>query len=287
MRAADLGLVDDLFEMSSGYVLDFNNRTFSEFFRDELSIDIDDPRLSAEGNSKAKRLRYLLRVSNPNTRIRVLLALWDYRQDGLRRTRRDETIPGAEEEFYALLERLGGKRRQPKRHQGNGAASGDIDDETHEKLKRKLIEVSNMEPQARGYAFEGFLKELFSAHGLAPRASFRLVGEQIDGSFELMSETYLLEAKWQGGKIGAADLRAFNAKAEDKAAWTRGLFVSVNGFTEDGLAAFGRGKRLICMDGLDLSDMFDRRLSLAVVVRLKARRLAETGNPFERVRDLV
>jgi uncharacterized protein YjbI with pentapeptide repeats len=31
-----------------------------------------------------------------------------------------------------------------------------------------------------------------------PRGSFRLIGEQIDGSFHLEGETYLLEAKWQG-----------------------------------------------------------------------------------------
>ena len=43
IRAIDLRLIDDLFEMGGGYVLDFSNRTFAEFFADELGIDIDRP----------------------------------------------------------------------------------------------------------------------------------------------------------------------------------------------------------------------------------------------------
>jgi len=81
-------------------------------------------------------------------------------------------------------------------------------------------------------------------------------------------------------------LRSFNAKLEDKAAWTRGLFVSNSGFTDDGLEAFGRGKRVVCMDGLDLYETLDRRLSLEDVIAGKVRRAAESGQPFVRVRDL-
>jgi hypothetical protein len=146
--------------------------------------------------------------------------------------------------------------------------------------------VSQLEPQARGYAYEKFLKDLFDANGLAARASFRLLGEQIDGSFELAAETYLLEAKWTSLQTGATDLRSFNGKVEEKAAWSRGLFVSYSGFTPDGLAAFGRGKRVVCMDGLDLYEMLDKNLSFADVMAKKVRRAAESGNPFVRVRDL-
>ena len=153
-------------------------------------------------------------------------------------------------------------------------------------LKSRLIEITCLAPQPRGYEFERFLKALFDASGLGARAAFRLIGEQIDGSFQLSGETYLLEAKWTDPKIGAADLRSFNAKLEDKAAWTRGLFVSNSGFTDDGLEAFGRGKRVVCMDGLDLYETLDRRLSLEDVIARKVRRAAESGQPFVPVRDL-
>ena len=138
----------------------------------------------------------------------------------------------------------------------------------------------------RGHAFEKFLKDLFDEYGLSARGSFRLEGEQIDGSFVLDDDTYLLEAKWTNDKVGAATLHAFNAKVEDKARWSRGLFISQSGFSEEGLTAFGRGKSVICMDGLDLYDILSQRLDLASVLALKVRRVAETGEAFLRVRDL-
>src|ERR1051325_4184555 len=72
IRALDMRLIDDLFGMGGGYVLDFSDRTFAEFFSDELDIDIDHPEFSVEGTSKAKRLRYFLRTSDSSTRVRVL-----------------------------------------------------------------------------------------------------------------------------------------------------------------------------------------------------------------------
>ncbi len=46
---------EELFGMRSGYVLDFTDRTFSEFFRSTVQLNIDDPKYGA--TSKAKRLR--------------------------------------------------------------------------------------------------------------------------------------------------------------------------------------------------------------------------------------
>ena len=255
LRAMDIRLIDDLFEMGSGYVLDFSDRTFSEFFDQELGIDIDDPTYRVEGTSKAKRLRYLLKMSDPATRVRVLKALWEYRAFSQKRRRVEDPIPKSQAEFARLVERIEGGptagvsrgSQQPSQPAPVVNASALAD------LKLRLLRLSELAPQPRGYEFERFLKALFDANGLGARASFRLVGEQIDGSFELASETYLLEAKWTDAPAGAADLRAFNGKAEEKAAWTRGLFVSNSGFTEDGLVAFGRGKRVVCMDGLDLT----------------------------------
>lgn len=63
-------------------------------------------------------------------------------------------------------------------------------------------------------------------------------------------------------------------------------YVSNSGFTDDGLLAFGRGKRVICVDGLDLYEMLDREIPWKKVLELKVRRAAETGLPFIRVREL-
>jgi len=79
---------------------------------------------------------------------------------------------------------------------------------------------------------------------------------------------------------------SFHGKVEDKIAWARGLFVSYAGYSEQGLDAFG-GKRIMLMDSLDLHDTLRRGLSFADVIALNARRAAETGRTFVRVRDLI
>ena len=285
IRSIDMSLIDDLFGMGSGYVLDFSDKTYSIFFS-ELGIDIDAPRFAVEGTSKAKRLRYFLRSSQPNVALKVLLALWEYREAQRRRKRQEETFPNAETEFWGLIERLGGKRPITAKPPPNTSSPTKVDIQVSHALRDKLLTITQLEPQPRGYAYEKFWRDLFDAHGLQARSSFRLVGEQIDGSFVLDSETYLLEAKWRGPRTIAADLHAFQGKLEQKAHWARGLFVSDSGFSEDGLIAFGSGKRVICMDGLDLHDMLDRGVSFPEVMARKVRRAAESGMAFVRVRDL-
>lgn len=282
IRSLDMKFVDDIFEMGSGYVLDFSDPSMSRFFAEELNVDIDDDAYREQGTSKAKRLRcYLNKVDLP-TAVTTLRALWDYRE-GLRKHRgREEWVHNAEGRFHSLLNRMQGKPDAGPAEPPKAA----YDRPKVLALKQRLIELAALAPQPRGYAFEAWLRDAFNFYGLEAREPFRNRGEQIDGSFVLQGETYLLEAKWEAAKTGAADLHAFQGKLEQKAAWARGLFVSNSGFTDDGLVAFGRGKRVVCMDGLDLFDMLDRERPLNVALDRKVRRAAETGLPFERIRDL-
>jgi hypothetical protein len=286
IKASDMRFLDDLFGMGDGYVLDFSNPTFAQFFKDELNVDIDQSRFAAEGTSKAKRLRYFCRTAPKSEVIKLLIALWEYRESNRRRAGATGKIPNAAQELGKLIQRLGGIMPSEVAAAKPKSSVTRIDDVLAEGLLRALMETSQLEPQARGYAFEKFLNALFRANNLAPRDSFRNRGEQIDGSFEVESATYLLEAKWTAAKVDVSALRSFNSKVEDKATWSRGLLVSDSGFSDDGLHAFGRGKRIVCMDGLDLADMLQRRIALADVLARKVRRAAETGDAFVRVRDL-
>jgi hypothetical protein len=287
LKSIDIKLLDEIFEMGGGYVLDFSNRSFSEFFNEELGINIDNPAYDVNGISKAKRLHFYLRQTSTDNVIKVLLALWEYREAIRRRAGEKEVMPCAKGELFLLIKKLGGKPPEDIKPQAAQRAFSSLSNEMATDLLNKLMRVSSLEPHPRGFAFEKFLKELFDANGMDGRASFRVVGEQIDGSFEMSGETYLLEAKWTSKPVDAADLRSFNAKVEDKASWSRGLFVSDSGFTEDGLLAFGKGKRLVCMDGLDICEMLQKKLSLQEVLSKKVRRAAETGKPFVRLRELV
>lgn len=283
IRSIDMLFLDELFEMRSGYVLNFSDRTMSRFFAEELNVDIDDPVYAEHGGSKGKRLRCYLQKVEVSAVVKTLRALWDYREAIRMRDGKAEGVENAQGRLLSLINRLEGK---PDAQSAGEPPKPAFDKPRLLALRNDLIGFVQLSPQARGYAFETLLRDLFNVYGLQAREPFRLKGEQIDGSFMLQGETYLVEAKWQEAPTGVADLHTFHGKLEQKAAWTRGLFVSNSGFTEDGLVAFGKGKRVVCMDGLDLYETLSRELPLNHVLESKVRRAAETGLPFARVRDL-
>jgi hypothetical protein len=65
---------EDLLEMSSGYVLNFTDRTFTEFFRD-FGVNIDESKYKTNGLSKAKRLRCFWETEDRLLIIKVLKEL--------------------------------------------------------------------------------------------------------------------------------------------------------------------------------------------------------------------
>ena len=266
--------------MDGGLVLDFSNRTFEDFFREVVGVPIYDTRYALGSGSKANRMRAFWRVATAD-QIRALL---QGILEGWEIYSRAPITDSARALLQGIIRKLGGCNTIGEAPQSDSDIR--IDAKVSERLTSDLLRVTALAPQTRGYAYEAFLKALFNAYGLSARASFRLTGEQIDGSFVLHHDTYLLEAKWQNPTVGAAELHIFEGKLGEKAAWSRGLFVSNSGFTTDGLQAFGRGKRVICMDGFDLSEMLRRRLSFVAVIDMKIRRAAETGHPLVSVREL-
>ena len=157
-----------------------------------------------------------------------------------------------------------------------------LNKEIIEKLKSDLIALTALNPQERGFAFEKFLNELFTAFKLDPRSSFRIIGEQVDGSFQLGADVYLVEAKWQNKQIDQSELLIFHGKVVGKSSWSRGLFVSYSGFTSDGLTAYSKGRstNMIGMDSQDLFHILNGEMSLVEAINRKARRAAETGEFF-------
>lgn len=139
---------------------------------------------------------------------------------------------------------------------------------------------------AAGIALEKLLYRLFQLFDLNPREDFRITGEQIDGAFILDHETYLLEAKWEAKPVSEAALLTFRGKIEGKSGFTRGLFLSINGFTAESLAAITRGKQptFILAHGADLSAVFEQAIRFDELLRQKVRNLAETGEMLTRAK---
>ena len=149
-------------------------------------------------------------------------------------------------------------------------------------FKQRFIEMCTADdtPQARGYALEKLLNEFLEFEGLNPRGSFKIIGEQIDGSFTWNGQTSLVEAKWTSGLIDGSGFGAFVYKITGKTANTRGLFIAVNGYSPQAIASLnGKGAlRFVCIDGAHLMRSFDA--GLPNLLDVVWRHADETGEAY-------
>ena len=67
--------------MSSGYVLNFSDRTYARFFVEEVDRDIDDPRFQVESGSKAWRMRSFWDQEDNWVVVKCLSALLEHARD--------------------------------------------------------------------------------------------------------------------------------------------------------------------------------------------------------------
>lgn len=135
--------------------------------------------------------------------------------------------------------------------------------------------------QGRGFELERIMYELFDLFDLDPKASFKNLGEQIDGAFSLESTEYLFEAKWHKELVNKADMAVFTDKVRTKLENTLGVFLSVNGFSQDGVAAHqAGGASILLMDGGDLMAVLEERIDLTSLLLRKKRHASQTGQIY-------
>lgn len=148
--------------------------------------------------------------------------------------------------------------------------------------------VSSNYPQKRGFQLEKLLKDLFNLFDLDSKASFKIVGEQIDGMFTFENNDFLLEAKWHKDPIDISSLDSFSGKLSRRLENTLGLFISVNGFSPDAIQAHSTGRRLmILMDGSDLMAVLEGRIDLIQLLARKRRYAAQTGNIYLGIHEIM
>lgn len=147
-------------------------------------------------------------------------------------------------------------------------------------LKTEFYDLSKLDNrQEAGYRLEKLLSRLFEISALNSRSPFKVCGEQIDGSVEIDNNIYLIEVKWTKKPINESDLLVFRGKVEGKSSFTRGMFLSINGFTEDAIKAITTGKQpnFFLLDGYDLTTVLEEKCSLGELLRHKIGKLAEEG----------
>ncbi len=152
-------------------------------------------------------------------------------------------------------------------------------------LKNEFFQIAvNSNPQNRGHQFEKFLNELFNFFDLDAKSSFKITGEQIDGSFTFDNTDYLLEAKWQKKPIDAQELYGFGGKIQGKLKNTLGLYMSLEGFSPESTKTDSSVvKAIILMDGADLMQVLEGRIKLTDMLYIKRRHAAQTGEIFYRI----
>jgi hypothetical protein len=267
--------LEQLLGMKTGYVLDFSDRTFAEFVSDATGLNIFDERYNYASGSKANRLRAFWQKEDNATVGKLMGEVLNYSE---------QTGPLAEV-CRLIVARLlqGGIPITPAQTQAQDEQQSVLDlalSQVLRQLKDEFLQLAGQRDRsAAGLALEKLLNRLFVLFGLQPRQPFRVVGEQIDGSFQMDAETYLLESKWEKHPLPEADLLVFREKILGKSTFTRGVLIALNGVSGPARDAITRGKApcFFVMDGHDLLMVLSEKISLTDFLRMRMRLLAEEG----------
>ena len=143
-------LIERVFGMGGGYVLNFTNREFEEFMKDVVSYSIYQ---KYPGLSKAKMLRRFIEEESDTYVGKMIILLVNYMRENLL----DKNI--SQEDINKLYElgkiKLG---KVPTNHKAQKS-----DDKAYiidfEYLKKALLDIDKKQTQQqKGYAFESYLK---------------------------------------------------------------------------------------------------------------------------------
>jgi len=160
--------LEKMFDMSGGYVLDFYNSTFQEFFFDNFDVDIYDSKYDYRSGSKANLLRAFWR-QEPNfivgKLISQLLEHW-------RKTKSLNQQAISPEEDFLFNECRNISRRlianNTQKTEENSVRNDQIA-VTRAELLARFDEFASLEnKQRRGLLLENLLQETFELYEMSP-----------------------------------------------------------------------------------------------------------------------
>lgn len=216
------------------------------------------------------------------------LKYWDNAEEKIKKaTAAVEKLRNETKGYFDTIEEL--KKAEQSREKNKIKIKDSISYQQRlDELKNNFFEIAmNENAQQRGFQLEKFLNELFSFFDLDPKSSFKIVGEQIDGSFTFDTADYLLEAKWQKALIVAQDLYGFAGKIQGKLKNTLGLYISLGGYSSDCTRTENPAvKAMILMDGPDLMQILEGRIRLNDMIYIKRRHAATTGEIYYKITNV-
>jgi hypothetical protein len=268
--------------METGYVLDFTNRTFAEFISHSTGRNILDERYNQASGSKAHRMRAFWQKEDNATVGKLIQDILDYSEN-----------TGAEAQVCRLI----AARLLPSANQHSQSNSSHDDQLTQQQRRAQALRelkdaffqlAADTDRSRAGLTLEKLLNRLFALFDLAPRQPFRVIGEQIDGSFQLDGHVYLLESKWEKNPLPEAPLLVFRGKIEGKSTFTRGVMIALNDISAPAREAITRGKSpsFFVMNGHDLIMILSEAMTLTDFLRQRVRLLAEEGRMCVHISEL-
>ncbi|MCP4147087.1 MAG: GTP-binding protein [bacterium] len=169
---------------------------------------------------------------------------------------------------------------------------GIVDRETYiqilGKLKNEFLALSKLRTKLRHIEFEKFLNRLLKLFDHTILDPFTGTEEKIGGSFLMGNDICQVDARMEDKKTGPTDILAFDEVIVAKPAVKMALFISVAGFTDDGLTAFKniKSQNFIAMDGRDLAHILMRKFTPSQDIHIKLRHLTVTGEHFAPLAEL-
>jgi hypothetical protein len=118
----ELRVIETVLGMGGGYVLDFNNRSFEDFFGSHR-VAIYDQRYASDGSSKANRLRCFLRTAPDTLAGQILAGLLEFREAA---GTAPETRKQDLDRYAATVARLGGRLAPSATASAGGGTETDL-----------------------------------------------------------------------------------------------------------------------------------------------------------------
>jgi len=124
------------------------------------------------------------------------------------------------------------------------------------KVREHFVEITSLEGQKRGYAFEKLFTKLMQVSGIPVEKPFKITGEQIDGAIKYDGHYYLIELKWVKKKCNQSTIASLYLKVEGKMD-ARGLFIAMEGYTDPVLTSLPKGKeiKVLLLEGIHLANV--------------------------------
>ncbi|MDI7237973.1 hypothetical protein QMM95_18285 [Leptospira santarosai] len=195
LRTIERVKLEDLFQMGFGYVLNFSNRTFSEYAFEVTGIEIYNEKYSFKGTSKANHLRSFWEVENNFITAKLIHGLIDY--CGIVKGLNGLTISESKSQLIKECREISDRLKETQEAADIEGLTIANDDKSFAPLVQNIKNaIENGQPEAaidrlHTYTVK-YLRSIFAKHGIQHdkfKPLHSLLGEYIKSG----SQNYLLK----------------------------------------------------------------------------------------------